>query len=70
MKENNTDIIYLDFNKAFDTVSHCHLQLKIENLGISNKIVNIIQCFLTGRTMKVKIGNNYSKTQNISSSVP
>ena len=31
------------------------------------KDVNIVRCFLTERTMKVKTGNNYSETQNISS---
>ena len=35
------DIIYLDFSKAFHTVSHYRFLVKIEILGISNKIVNI-----------------------------
>ena len=35
--DNADIIIYLDFNKAFDTVSHYHLQVKIKNLGISKK---------------------------------
>ena len=32
MEEENVDIIYLDFNKAFDTVSHYRLPGKIKKL--------------------------------------
>ena len=42
----------------------------MKNLGICKMIVNIIRYFLTDRTMKEKIGNNYSETQNIPSDVP
>ena len=54
---------YLDFSKVFDMVSHCHLPVKTKNLGISKKkkIVNCARFFY--RTMKVKIGNNYSEIQ-------
>ena len=37
MEGDNADIIYLDFSKAFDTVSHYHLQMKMKNLNISKK---------------------------------
>ena len=30
MEGDNLDIIYLDFNQAFDTVSHCYLLVKWE----------------------------------------
>ena len=39
--------------------------MKMKNLGISKKIVNIPRYFLTDRTIKVKIGNNYSESQHI-----
>ena len=42
----------------------------MKNVGISKRIVNILRYFLTDRTMKVKIGNSYSETQNIPSGVP
>ncbi len=69
MKGNNADIIYLDFCKAFDMVSHYCWLVKMKMLGIL-KIVNIVWYFLRDGTMKVKIGKNYSETQNIASSVP
>ena len=34
------DIIYIDFAKAFDVVSHEKLLFKLKSYGISNKIIN------------------------------
>ena len=68
MEVNYADIVYLDFSKAFDTVSHYHLQVKMKNLDISEKRKSILLDIL--RDMKVKIGKNYSEIQNIHSSVP
>ena len=67
----NADIIYLGFSKAFDMVFHNNLQVKMKNLSISKnkKTVNIVRSFLIDETMKVKIVNNYSETQNILSNV-
>ena len=36
MEGDNMNIIYFDFSKAFDTVSH-YLLVKMKNLGISKK---------------------------------
>ena len=33
------DIIYLDFKKAFDQVSHKRLAVKLESYGITSKIL-------------------------------
>ena len=33
-KRQQVDVIYLDFSKAFDKVSHCKLLFKLECLGI------------------------------------
>ena len=34
-------------------------------MGVSKIILNIVSYFLLHRRIKVKIGNNYSETQNI-----
>ena len=49
MEGDKVDIIYLDFNKAFDMVSHYCLLVKMKNSSISlkKKIVNIVRYFLT-----------------------
>ena len=68
MAVGNTYIIYLDCNKAFDMISHYYLLVEMKNLGI---FLNYVYYkILIKRTMKVKIGNNYSETQNIPSNVP
>ena len=35
MERDNVDITYLDFSKAFDTVSHYRLLMKMKNFRIS-----------------------------------
>ena len=45
-----TDVILLDFCKAFDKVSHRHLQLKLEYYGINNSVLQWISSFLHGHT--------------------
>ena len=41
------DILYLDFRKAFDTVPHCHLFIKLAAYGIRDKLLDWIKSFLT-----------------------
>ena len=52
---NTTDIIYLDFSKAFDKVCHEKLFLKLKYYGISGNLLEWIKNFLTGRTPVVKV---------------
>ena len=67
---NSADILYLDFSKAFDTVSHYRLLIKMQNFGISSNIINIVKDFLSNRTMRVKVGCTYSESHNVPSGVP
>ena len=47
------DIIYTDFSKAFDSVAHERLLVKLENIGIKGKLLKWIRSFLKGRLQKV-----------------
>ena len=49
------DSIYLDFAKAFDSVPHKRLMMKIESYGIQGDIRKWIEAFLSGRTQIVKV---------------
>ena len=49
------DAIYLDFSKAFDTVPHQRLLKKLEAHGISGKVNNWIEKWLTNRKQRVCI---------------
>ena len=71
MKRNNADIKYWAFRKAFDTVSHNRLLVKMINVDISKKKNSKhYKRSLIDRAMKIQIGNYYSKTQNIPSDIP
>ena len=64
------DMIYLDFAKAFDTISHRILLDKLRCLGFDNTLLNWIQAFLTGRTMQVSTAGVNSRSFPVDSGVP
>ena len=53
--EFQTDVILLDFSKAFDTVPHKHLLNKLQNCKINNFIMTWIKSWLTQRTQCVVV---------------
>ena len=69
-KKIQTDIIYLDFAKAFDTVPHERLLLKLKNCGIRGKCLNWIRAFLSDRRQRVVLRNGVSSWQRVKSGVP
>jgi hypothetical protein len=66
----SVDVIYIDFQKAFDTVSHPKLILKLESYGISGALLKWIKAFLSNRTQVVKILNCISDKVHVTSGVP
>ena len=67
---NSVDVIYLDFAKAFDKVSHKRLFKKLESHGISGNVGKWIVNWLTGRRQKVYVSGVYSDWNNVISGVP
>ena len=49
------DAIYLDFAKAFDTVPHQKLIMKLEGHGVRGKVAQWIQHFLERRCQCVRV---------------
>ena len=45
-----TDVVIMDFSKAFDKVAHKRLIKKIDHYGIRGKTKNWIESFLSNRT--------------------
>ena len=65
-----TDVVYLDFRKAFDTVPHNRLLFKLSKYGIQGNLLLWIKDFLSNRTQYVKINNSKSAEQQVTSGVP
>ena len=54
------DIVFLDYAKAFDKVSHKMLLHKLESYGIGGKLNERIRAFLSGRSQRVVLGEAVS----------
>ena len=64
------DAIYLDCKKAFDTVPHKRLLIKLRAYGITGNLLKWIESFLTNRTQRVVINGVHSDSLPVLSGVP
>ena len=62
-------IVYVDFARAFDTVSHDKLQLKLQAYGVSGRLLSLILNFLRDRTQVTKVGCHISQSVSLTSGV-
>ena len=67
---NCSDILYFDFKKAFDSVPHNRLITKLSGFGVPSEMLNIIRDFLSDRKMRVKVGDHFSGSRDVTSGVP
>ena len=65
-----TDMIILDFEKAFDKVSHRRVLAKIHDYGIRGKLYDWVKTFLTERKQRVVVNGEYSDWVSVTSGVP
>ncbi|XP_063929895.1 uncharacterized protein LOC135142154 [Zophobas morio] len=68
--KNPVDVIYLDFEKAFDRVPHLRLITKLDNFGIRGPLLKWIRSFLHGRKFYVRVGDSVSSERVVVSGVP
>ena len=64
------DVVYLDFQKAFDKVPHQRLLLKVKNHGIGGNILAWVEDWLSNRKQRVGINGLFSDWQLVTSGVP
>ena len=65
-----SDVIYFDFRKAFDSVPHNELLFKLKSLGISGTLWLWFKSYLFNRRQCVKINNKYSYLLPVLSGIP
>ena len=64
------DVIYLDFQKAFDKVPHQRLILKLISHGMGNSVINRIEQWLTDRKQRVVVDGEVSSWKSVLRAVP
>ncbi len=66
----SVDVIYLDIQKAFDTVPHTRLLKRLSDSGIRGNLLHWLRSFLVERSQKVFINGSTSTTIKVKSGVP
>ena len=64
------DVVYLDFSKAFDTVSHNIFIGKVRKCGLDERTVRWIENWLNGRAQRVEISGTVPSWRPVTSGVP
>jgi hypothetical protein len=71
LEQNNyVDCIYMDFQKAFDTVPHNRLLQKLDAYGINEQTKGWIRNFLSNRRQQVGINEKTSGWKDVISGIP
>ena len=63
-------VLFLDFSKAFDTISHAKLLDALEAIGICGNCHKLLKSYLQNRHFKVKVDSECSKLFDIECGVP
>ena len=64
------DSFVLDFEKAFDTVPHELLKLKLHSYDVSKQVLNWTSSFLANRSQSVEVNGYSSAKSKVLSDVP
>ncbi|CAM5087160.1 unnamed protein product [Natator depressus] len=64
------DVLFLDFSKAFDTVSRSILASKLKKYGLDECTIRWVESWLDCRAQRVVINGSMSSWQPVSSGVP
>ena len=65
-----TDVVFMDIAKAFDTVDHSKLLQKLQEFGFSGSLLLWFKNYLSGRFQRVTVHGATSTTLSITSGVP
>ena len=68
--KSEVDVVYMDFRKAFDSVSHNGLLNKLYSIGITGNLWKWLQKYLLHRLQCVRVGDSLSHFCAVRSGVP
>jgi len=64
------DVIYTDFEKAFDKVPHKRLISKLYSYGINQEVIKWIEAFLTNRIQQVQVNDHFPSWSDVLIGIP
>ena len=67
---NQTDVLVMDFSKAFDKVGHMRLMQKLDRYGINGATAKWVENWLSNRTQAVVMDGEFSNVAAVTSGVP
>lgn len=70
VERSQTDVIYTDLSAAFDKLNHTIAIAKLERLGVCGSLSSWFKTYLTGRLLKVAIGDCRSGSFYATSGIP
>ncbi len=65
-----TALVLIDLSKAFDSIDHSILLVKLQTIGVSTSVLAWFKSYLSGRSQIVRIGSTLSETCIITRGVP
>ena len=63
-------VAFIDLWKAFDTVNHSILLMKLNEMGASDVTLKWFNSYLTGRVQRVCFKKSFSNTMDVNAGVP
>ena len=69
-EEREPVVIMLDYSSAFDCVPHGRLIEKMKRMGIEGNAIEVLTSYLTGRTQRLRCGEQISDPTEITCGIP
>ena len=69
-KNTQTDVLYLDFAKAFDSLDHTIDLEKLRGYGVTGPVLGLFNDYLSGRTQRVVVEGVDSTWSPVTSGLP
>ncbi|WP_353804386.1 reverse transcriptase domain-containing protein, partial [Acinetobacter baumannii] len=66
----NIHACYLDISKAFDRADHHLLLMKLQGFGLTGKLLDWLNDYLSHRKVRVGVGGTLSREIEVTSGVP